>query len=264
MVAAAGVEEVSLQRAAVEDLIEEAGAVVVDDLDVLPEALVHMADRAKHREVVAHLPILKWSVREVFADLERVNHLLRVLLVLFDGEEEAVLVHRQRVELDLDVVVAFDGVLEVEDVREHGIVGPVTDPAVVPVHQPFAGVTRHHAERLGDVRCQLQVQHLVDEDAEEVVERRRVRAARGVACGGRARPQPPAVKVVSLARDLMHSLYGVHRDHIERQGEQLDVDGGLRDGLQGSLVGVDVFDRAFFQLRALKSFHVYFYDLRLA
>lgn len=256
MVAAACVEEVSLQRAAVEGGLEEAGVVVVYDLHVLPEALVHPADGAEHREVVACLPVLERGSREVFADLVRVDDLLRVLLVLFDGEEEAVLLHGQRVEPDLDVVVAFDGVLEVEDMREHGVVGPVTDPAVVPVYQRLAVIARHHAERLGDVRGQLQVQHLVDEDAEEVVERHRVRAARGVARGGCARPQPPAVEVVPLAGDLVHPLYGVHRDHVERQGEQLDVDGGLGDGLQSGLVGVVVFGRAFLQLRGLKSFHV--------
>ncbi len=219
VVAVAGVEEVSFERAAIEDILEKATAVIVNDLHVLPEALVHPADGSKHREVFAHIPVLERGVREVFANLGRVDDLLRVLLVLLDGEEEAVLLHGERVEPYLDVVVAFDGVLKVEDVREHGVGWPVTDPAVVVVYQCLAVVAGHHAERLGDVRCQLQVQHLVDEDAKEVVERCRVRAALGVACGGRARPQPPAIEVVPLAGDLVHPLYGVHRDHVEREGE---------------------------------------------
>jgi len=77
------------------------------------------------------------------------------------------------------------------------------------------------------------------------------------------REVPAAVEVVTLAGDLVHSLYGVHRDHIEWKGEQLDVNGGLGDGLQGGLVGFDVFSWTFLQFGGLKSFHSCPYDLRL-
>src|ERR1051326_4852149 len=66
------------------------------------------------------------------------------------------------------------------------LIWPVTNPAAVIVHQSLTGVTRHQAKRLADVRGELQVQHLVDEHAEEVVERGCVRTARGIACGRRA------------------------------------------------------------------------------
>ena len=53
----------------------------------------------------------------------------------------------------------------------------------------------------------------------------------------------------------MHPLDRIHRSHVKRDGEQLDVDYRLCERLQRGFVQVFVFGRALFELGPLKIFH---------
>ena len=124
----------------------------------------------------------------------------RHLLRLFDREEELELILGHRADIDADVLVLLS-ILEVDDIRDDGEGRPVADPAVIGVLQRRAGIGRGDADRGRDIGRELQVQHLLDEDRKNDVERLLVGGL-----GGGSEPQSAFVEIIPLRGDLVHPL----------------------------------------------------------
>ena len=92
------------------------------------------------------------------------------------------------------------------------------------------------ADRGRHVGRELEVQHFLNKDREDRVERFFVRALRIGRRGG-ARPETTLVEVVSLTGDLMHALNRVQSRQIKRNREQFDFHSGLGNRLQRGQVG---------------------------
>jgi hypothetical protein len=125
-------------------------------------------------------------------DLEPAQLFARLFFRLLDGEEQFALVGVQRFEVDAHVPEVA-GVLQVDDVGNDRQPRAIAFPAVPRGLQLAAGERRRDAERGGQVGRHLQVQHLLDEDAENDVERLFVGAAR---CGAGSHPGPFASLVI--------------------------------------------------------------------
>ena len=174
MITIIDVEQIAFERAAIKDVFKERSPIGIFDFNVLPQAFVQPPNCAKHRKIsLGHVerPVGERDLREVFILLIRINDRLGVLVILFDRQKQPVLLERQCIKFYLDIVVSGQGILEVEDVWNDGIFRSITYPAIVLVLQQRTVINRHHPEDLGDVACKLKMQHLVNEYAEEMIER---------------------------------------------------------------------------------------------
>ena len=154
---------------------------------------------------------------------------------LLDGQEQIDLLLGQARDIDDQAVIGRVHVAQVDDVGNDRVGRAVAGPAIVGVLQHRAGEARAGADRGGNIRGELQVQHFLDEHREDDVERLLVGGG-GIGGGGAAGPQPAFEVGLVLGFDLMGALDRVQRAHVERDGEQLDVHRGLRNGVKRRLV----------------------------
>ena len=171
------VEHVLLHRIGPEQFLPQGFAVLVFDADVLGQAFVHPADGAEHRQVIDALvrcPATERHGREVFFLYRRRlsgQFGAGIGLRLFDGAEQCDLVVVQRFQVHADMAVGV-GVFQVDDVRQHRVLRSVAAPAEAGlVNQRRRSEVRLLTDGVGQVGGHLQVQHLLDEHAEDQVER---------------------------------------------------------------------------------------------
>ena len=251
------VEQVVLLARGVHHMIPEPRPVLIGDQQIVAIALVHIADRAEHdvRVELRHGRVLERDLGEISV-LVADDVLLGRLLRLLDGEEQLDPLLVERADIDLHVLEPV-GVGQVDDAGDPGQLRAVAGPAMIAALQRGGGEARHGADRRGEIGRHLEMQHLLDEHREDDVERLLVAPAllAGLVLEGRARlgarPLPPLVEAVPLARDGVHASDRIERGHVERDGEQLDIDRRLRDPAHHQRVGLQEFERARRQLAGL-------------
>ena len=234
------VEQVVLLRLGVERLRPQRDAVVIAQRQIIDIALVHPADRAEHRQRVALLPAFEGRLGEVFALGDRGA---RILFGLLDDAEQLdpLPVERADVDANLDIFrargVVINGVAKIDDVRDRCHVRAVAAPAMVGRLECGAGEARDDSERRRHIGGELEVQHLLDEDREDDVERLLIAVGRPRRSLG-AGPEPAGIEIRVAARDRVHALDRIEARHVERDGEELDVDRGLGDGADRGDIGL--------------------------
>ncbi|MNT42513.1 hypothetical protein D3C72_1789370 [compost metagenome] len=158
-----------------------------------------------------------------------------LLFRLLDGEEQVALVVVQFFQVDAHVAVA-GRVLQVDDVRDHGAVLAVAGPAVVLRLQLRPREAWRRADGRGQVGRHLQVQHFLDEDAEDDIEGFLL-GQFGAGRGAHARPLAAFIIGDAFRVDLVRALDRIHGGHVQGNGEQFHANGRLGDGAHGGRVG---------------------------
>ncbi len=216
--------------------VPQRAAVGIFRLQIGAIAAIHVADGTEERQRVALLPIVERDFGEVFLLRPRLQKGLRFLFRFFDRDEKLDRLPVERADIHRNLVVG-QRVLQVDDVRDGGFVRAVAGPAVEFVLQRGPGEDGRHADRGRHVGGKLQMDHLLHEDRKDDVECLFIGGLRR-GRRRRTRPLPAGIEVVAGRRDLMEALDRVKRGHVERDGEQLDLDRGLRDRGDRRDVGV--------------------------
>jgi len=92
------------------------------------------------------------------------------------------------------------------------------------VLQKRAVEIRLYTDERSHVGSQLQVQHFFNKNFEDEIEHFFIRIGRRAARRSSAGPEAAGVKITSLAVDLVQTVNGIQRGHVQRDRKQFDID----------------------------------------